>query len=435
MSSLTPPTDLCLELTCPACWYKFAPEAMKWVAAHPDLLGDPKRGDNVPIRFTPTRFDASGNAIDRNGAKCHAIACPRCHAVAPRAMVETPPIFLSIAGSPSCGKTYFLTSMAWQMRQSLPANFKVAIMDADSSCNRTLNDYEEQQFFNADRNTPVRLCKTEEQGDLYDAVNMDNQTVLHPQPFLFSVRPMQGHPGEQDSARISRLLCLYDNAGESFLPGRDSVNQPVTRHLGEASALFFCFDPTQDPRMRSALRGKTNDFQVVEETVTSRQEIVFQEMAERFKRLSGITQTQKTDRPVVIVVTKFDAWKPLYIDNEEMPLAETLGSPIQSRPDGSQSVLDRDLLNDVSNRTREVMFRYSPELVSAAEALSHRVSYVPVSATGRSPSKDLQSGILGIRPSEIDPVWCDVPLISALAQHGSSPHPSGLIPSTGGETF
>ncbi|TWT87846.1 hypothetical protein [Neorhodopirellula pilleata] len=411
--------ELLREVVCPSCWHHFAPEDVKWVATHPDLVGDSRLGENEAIRFLPTSFNVQANAIDRKGSICNELACPHCHRLLPRASTELPPLMLSIAGTPSCGKSYFLASMAWQLRQNLPSEFSVSITDADPQCNRILNDYEEQQFFNADRDTPVRLRKTEEQGEHYVAVRMGDQIILHPKPFLFGIRPMPGHPNAEQSHQVSRLLCLYDNAGESFLPGRDAVSNPVTRHLGEATALFFCFDPTQDPRMRAQLRGKSNDIQIVEETVTARQEIVFHEMTERYRRLTGTSQTTVTEKPVVIIVTKADSWQSL-CPGLKLP------RPIKSKPDGSLSAIDMNMVDLIGAQVRKLLFQFTPELVSAAESFSRNVMFIPVSATGRAPEKDPLTGIIGVRPRDVAPVWCDVPLLAVLAKHGA-----GLIPFVG----
>lgn len=413
------PTNLRGEIVCPSCWHRFSPDAVLWIATHPDLLGDSRLGDSERTRFLPTRFDVQGNAIDSSGGVCGELACPQCHLALPRPLIELPVLMLSIAGTPSCGKSYFLASMAWQLRQNMPAEFQLSATDADPQCNRILNDYEEQQFFNADRETPVRLRKTEEQGDHYATVRLGDQLVSYPKPFLFAIRPLRSHPNHAVAREIARVLCLYDNAGESFLPGRDGVNNPVTRHLGHSQALFFCFDPTQDPRMRSVLSGKTDDIQVVEESVTARQELVFHEMTERFRRLTGLSQTDATTKPLVVIVTKFDSWRSLVPD-------VTLNRPIKTKPDGSISAIDLVAVSRVSDQVRQLLNRFSPELVAAAESFSQNVSFIPVSATGRAPEKDAATGIVGVRPRDIDPVWCDIPLAVVIAKHGA-----GLIPFVG----
>lgn len=418
MSAATLRLNLNSEVICPSCWHVFPPHKVYWIATHPDLVGDPKMGQYEQVRFLPTRFDLAGNAIDTRGSVCSDLACPHCHLTLPRPTVELKPVFVSIAGTPSCGKSYFLASMSWQLRQNMPSEFRVGISDADPQCNRILNDYEEQQFFNADRDTPVRLKKTEEQGEDYATSMIDGQSVQFPRPFLFSMRPIDGHPNAHRGAAISRLLCLYDNAGESFMPGRDNVSNPVTRHLAHAAAVFFCFDPMQDPRMRAMLAGKSDDIQVTQQSVTARQEIIFHEMASRFRRLHGLGQSEKTDRPIIIIVTKFDGWKSLVPEVE-------LTRPIKTNSSG-MSAVDLAKVSNVSVRVRKLLYSVSPELVTSAESLSKHVWFIPVSATGRSPEFDADSGLTGVRPRDIEPLWCDVPLCVVLSQFGQ-----GLIPFVG----
>ena len=75
----------------------------------------------------------------------------------------------------------------------------------------------------------VAIAKTQVQGDLYDSVSMGTHIVQYPRPFLFNLQPMASHPNHSRSTEISRVMCLYDNAGESFLPGQDTASSPATR--------------------------------------------------------------------------------------------------------------------------------------------------------------------------------------------------------------
>ena len=49
----------------------------------------------------------------------------------PRALLEMKPVFLSILGAPASGKSYFLASMTWRLRQLLPRQFALNFGDAD----------------------------------------------------------------------------------------------------------------------------------------------------------------------------------------------------------------------------------------------------------------------------------------------------------------
>lgn len=397
------------RVTCPHCWHSFPPENTHWVAQAPELMGDQRLGPEAQLRFLPTRFNVKGEAVDAQGFACHELACPHCHLNLSRALVELEPVFVSILGTPACGKSYYLTSMVWKLRQTLPKHFGMSFGDADPSSNRLLHDYEEQQFLNADQNRLVAIRKTELQGELYDSVLFGEQTVSFPRPFLFSLRPLDHHPNRQSAAQISRVLCVYDNAGEHFLPGSDTAAAPVTRHLAMSRVLFFLFDPTQDPRFRSACEALTQDPQVHDRARTIRQETVLLEAADRIRRHAGVRQTAKHDRPLVVVVTKFDAWAPLLKDDLDKP-------PWDPSDESAVGALDVARVEAISQKVRALLWSMTPEIVSAAEGFAREVVYIPVSATGRSPEIDRETGMLGVRPRDLEPRWVEVPMIYTMCR-------------------
>jgi len=403
--------NLRTRITCPHCWETFPPEQTLWIAAHPELLNDSRLGSDKPQRFLPTRFNPEGNAIDVRGLVCQDLACPRCHLTIPRALLELPPLFVSIAGTPSCGKTYFLAAMTWTLRQTLPRDFHLSYSDADPQSNFILNKYEEDQFLNPDPDAVVKLLKTDPHaGDGYDYVSYGEQRVMYPRPFLFTIRPTQQHPKSIDSKRVARLLCLYDNAGESFLPGTDTAQQPVTRHLSQSHAILFCFDPTQDPRFRKACAGRTQDYQIDNAPVTARQETVLHEIINRVRHHTGLRQTERRRRPLIIAVTKYDAWWPLH-GYERLP------TPWHRTGSSGISCLDMPLINKISQATRVLLHKVTPELIAAAEEFSEQVWYIPVSATGCSPERKVDGlrEIWGVRPRNMNPMWCEVPMLAAVA--------------------
>ncbi|TWU00460.1 hypothetical protein Pla108_14110 [Botrimarina colliarenosi] len=399
------------RVTCPHCWQGFGSEDIRWVATHPDLQNDARLGDEG-LRFLPTRFNVQGNAVDSRGMICHEVACPNCHLRVPRPLVEVPPLFASIAGTPSCGKTYFLASMAWRLRNVLPGSFGVSFTDADPISNLPLNEYENLQFYNPDPDAYVKLAKTQTEGDLYNLVRYGEQIVRYPRPFLFSVRPAKEHPLFAKTSSASRLLCLYDNAGESFQPGSENAAAPVTRHLAQAQFLMFCFDPTQEPRLRRDCAERSGRSETDIGLETYRQDSVFHEMVARVRQHGALHQNQKHSRPLIIVVTKFDTWSPL------LGMGERLPDPWRQK-DGGLCGLDHALIDEVSNRVRDLLRKYSPSMVSAAESFTDHVVYVPVSATGCLPVVDSDTGqSLGVSPKDIDPIWAETPMLVALARWG-----------------
>lgn len=410
------------RVACPHCWHGFPPDRALWISQHPDLVGDQRLGQDQQRRFLPTRFRIDGTAFDERGFPCHELACPKCHLPVPRAMFEMEPFFLSIFGAPASGKSYFLASMTWQLRKTLPQHFALSFGDADAASNHRLQQYEGLHFLNPNHDGLVAIEKTETHGDLYDTVLFGDQSVSYLRPFLFCLNPLERHPNFKAGARISRAICLYDNAGESFLPGQDTATNPVTRHLAHSQALFFLFDPSQDVRFRSACKGKTSDPQMVERAERSgrerpvRQETILLEAGQRVRRYAGLSQNTKHSRPLIIVVTKYDCWSFL-LDGQK------LQSPWAENTTVSISAMRLETVESMSQKVRALLWKLTPELVSAAETFAEHVIYIPVSATGCSPEQDPQTGALGMRPRNIQPQWVEVPMMYAIARWSK-----GVIP-------
>lgn len=413
MELLTTGLTLQTKVSCPHCWHGFAPEESLWIAEHPDLIGDPKLGFEHAQRFLPSRFTPEGDAIDQAGHRATRMACPNCHLEVPRPLYQLQSIFFSILGAPACGKSYFLASLTWIMRQTLPKRFAVSMNDADATINGRLHQYEEVQFLNPNPDKPVALEKTEEQGDMYDTVNMGDHTVTLPRPFMFTLQPLVRHPLYKDAKGISRVMALYDNAGESFLPGADKATSPVTRHLALSKCLFFCFDPTQDPRFRRACEGISNDPQMqsrserLERETSVRQDTILLEAIQRVRRHAGLREDELHQRPLVIVVTKWDSWRKLLPGVSRKP-------PYKTIPDQEVQALDIERVKEVSLKVAELLGKICPEVVAAGEGFAEELYFVPVSATGHAPEVDAETGALGIRPRDMAPYWVEVPLMLAL---------------------
>ncbi|MEM6472020.1 MAG: hypothetical protein AAF802_20840 [Planctomycetota bacterium] len=404
---------LLTKVTCPYCWHDYAPEESLWISEHPDLIGDAKLGFQHAKRFLPSRFNPQGDAIDEMGQNATRMACPRCHLRVPNSMNQVPGLIFSIFGAPACGKSYFLTSMSWMLRQTLPKRFAVSMSDVDAETNARIHEYEELQFMNPDLETPVALAKTEEQGDLYETVDMGDHSVSYPRPFMFNLQPLSSHARYKRNREISKLICLYDNAGESFFPGADKTINPVTRHLAFSKCLFFCFDPTQDTRFRRACEGKSDDPQMISRTsrlareTTIRQDTILLEAIQRVRRHAGLRDDELHQRPLVIIVTKWDSWKDLLPDvSTDEPYVPIEGTKLCR--------LDSQRIKHASQRVGELMSDICPEIVAAAEGFSTSLTFIPVSATGSSPVVDPDSGSLGIRPRDMQPYWVEVPMLLAL---------------------
>ncbi len=399
------------QVTCPHCWERFPPEQILWISEHIDLIGDALLGPEQQQRFLPSRFTVEGDAIDARGLACRSLACPKCHLPIPRSMMEMEPLFLSILGAPASGKSYFLTAMTWQLRNLLPLEFAIGFTDADPASNRVLNECEESLFLNARESQVLPLGnlirKTELQGELYDAVAYGQQVVTYPRPFLFTMQPRSNHVSHLKAAELARVLCLYDNAGEHFQPGQDTTSSPVTRHLAQSRAVLFLFDPTQDKRFRAACRGKAIGAEGGRDNRLSRQETLLTEAAARVRKFSGLSHLARYERPLVVVLSKFDEWSHLFGPKDD-------AEPWRKR--GDVCGIDVDQIESRSQRLRQILQQYCPETVAAAESFAQNVTYIAVSSLGDQMEIDPATKLPGVRPSNIKPYWVTVPLLYALSK-------------------
>ncbi len=415
------PPGLLAKVTCPHCWTTFPPHDTKWVSAHPTLRDDQKVPEGGR-RFLPTRFSVSGQAIDAKGELCSDLACPRCHLTLPRDVIELPLAIFSIIGAPSSGKSYYLASSLWQLRSTLATRFAISFEDSDPVANQKLHQYEETLFLNAGQDKLVALPKTELDGDLYEQIEIEvDRVVLLPKPFIFRMSLLPNHPRSGAIQKNGRSICLYDNAGEHFLPGAQTANSPGTRHMLVAKTLMFVFDPTQHSQIRKLCMGRTDDPQVGGNVSSFRQDLILSEATRRIRAESGLNQGQRDTRPLIVILTKYDVWSSAV--KGPTLRADTV---IQEGP-GGLCRLNTALLKSMSGVFRNMLVKLAPEIVSTAEAFSEDVTYIPVSALGWSPEEIPGSGgaggngrlSLGIRPREISPLWSEVPLLYAI--HRSIP--------------
>ena len=400
---------------CPHCWHRFRPDQTLWVAAHPELLGDRLLTPEDPVRFLPSRFTPAGEAIDPSGSKTRRLACPNCHLEIPQLVLECPMVIMSLAGSPSSGKSYFLASAMWKLREELARHFSVAFTDTDPAMNRAITNNEGQLFLNEDQSASVAIDKTEMEGAQYNSVQFDpGVATMLAHPFIFTVRPSRDHVNGHAPHRLTQLFTLYDNAGEHFFPGADTARAPGTQHLAKAQVLMFVFDPTQDVRFRQRLAGVSGDPQLAPGAKTTRQDQLIVEMARRVRIHAGLAPQDRVSKPLFVILSKSDIWGPLLKDEDGTPIDIT--TPPYARERAGLGRMSIKRVDRTSDRIRSLLCEVAPELVSVAEDAFERVIFIPVSAIGTSPVLDPASGLLKVPVARIAPRWVTVPFIYTLAR-------------------
>jgi hypothetical protein len=319
-------------------------------------------------------------------------------------LLESPPVFFSILGTPGCGKSFYIAALCWELRQLLPKRFALSFADADLQVNRYINDHETRLFLGtSSRPVPLNglIAKTDVGGNdalLYASVMFGSRAVTYPRPAVFVMRPLPTHPSKHPEV-LHRVLCLYDNPGEHFLPGSDNANRPTTRHLARSQVLLYLFDPTQDPRFARLFHSSTG--QELPTQPTMRQELVLREAISRIRKFGQ--PGEKLERCLIVVVTKYDVWKPLF--------RQGAGDPYLAG-DGVAG-LDMESIKDRSEILRAILTQTCPDVVTAAEDFTPNVLYWPVSPLGEPPTTDAR-GVPVVVPANIRPIGVTAPVLFGL---------------------
>jgi len=441
------------KIVCPHCWHEFPPEQLHFIATSPELSFDHVVPGGAPRRFLPSQFTFQGDAIDPAGGICTETACPSCHLKVPRLLAQRKIISVSIFGAPGSGKSYLLAAMTHRIAEALH-EYGLSIDDVDAEANVILHEYEKELFHQPTADTRVQLKKTDIAGagsEWYSAVNWRGRSRLLPKPFLFRLDTIARTQG---SSSADRILCLYDNAGESFEPGGEAEDNPVTRHMARADGLIFVFDPTKETSFRRACHARSNDPQWSDQRM-SRQSALFSEAISRILRYRGLLPTDRIDTPLIVLVPKFDAWSFLLTDK---PLPAFWAAPEPSAANGSPTPkrFDARVVLAVSEALRKMLQAHANPLLTRIESACNakNVLYVPVSATGCSPRfdapestpaddataslDDLMNADLDLanvavadepaadvatnyfRAGDISPIWAEVPALTLLRM--TAPH-------------
>lgn len=360
-------------------------------------------------RFLPSQFTMSGDAIDPAGGICTETACPACHLKVPRLLALRETFSVSMFGTPSSGKSYLLAAMLRILEDRL-ADYHLAIDDVDAESNAIVHDYQRALFDQATPESRVTLLKTDTIGDWYQKVIFGSAEKTLPKPFLYRIDPLQGHLAYARAR--PQVLCIYDNAGESFEPGTESEGSPVTRHMSMAKGLLFVFDPTQEASFRAACRERSNDPQWADER-RSRQSTLFSEAMSRILRFQGALPTSQVETPLIVILPKYDAWSFL-LGDDGLP-APFRNVPLKDRGT-SIRVFDAPAVHRVSAACRTMLAKHAASTLMRIEERCDpkRTLFVPVSATGCGPAGQNEEGKYYHRAGDIAPTWAEVPLLALL---------------------
>ncbi|HTQ37814.1 MAG TPA: hypothetical protein VMJ32_02230, partial [Pirellulales bacterium] len=193
----------------------------------------------------------------------------------------------------------------------------------------------------------------------------------------------------------------------------------------ESRFLLFLFDPTQDPRWHQALKETNGHHQPPPPLVNvHRQEAVLREASIRIRKLLQISDGERLNRPLIVVLNKADAW--LQLLGQRLP-------DCQGPSNSTIWALNIDEIQRQSAQLQRLLRTHVPEICFAAESLASTVYYVPASALGNTPRFDA-AGQAFCRPGDIRPWNVTTPFllgvnltVGGLIARGHDPVPTNAL--------
>ena len=362
------------------------------IAVHDSLRGDPLLGEDAQQRFLATRFNNVGQALDAMSLPSSEIACPHCRRKLPPSFLEMPHHIISLVGDQSAGKSYFLSVLTKVFPATLYREFGIVFQDSDPTGNAPINDMR-KALFGAQTPAQAKLAKTVFEGAMYERLPRQGRMVALPRPFVYTLTA-------EEKTRERCALIFYDNAGEHFQPGVNTVEQPGAQHVASAAGIIYLFDPFNSPEFRRILQD-TNDPQL-EKPVVDQQDIILAEMRLRIQMIRNLHSGETIQTPVAFVVGKCDVW--LHLLN-----GKSLPNPI------SEGKLDAATIEENSGVVRALMYQHCPGVVANAESLSSNLMFFAASSFGHTPIK-IGPGQYVPDPAKLQPSYVEVPLLWILSQ-------------------
>lgn len=384
---------------CPFCHEAFSPKQTPAIAVHPQLQGDTILGDQAMKRFIPTHYTPEGYVLDELGAECHEFACPHCHYKLPPFFEKSEHHRVAVLGAPASGKAYYLASLVHQLERELPRNFGIPFRDADPEQNTALNNMRVRVFYS---NTPEEFREGRDflTGKLHSKVWRRNAYENLPRPFIYSL----------NKERHAHTLVFY-NGTTVCGQGSQDVLKFDKEALKHVNAVFYLFDPTQDPSFREVIEDMNPGIEFAMPASHCRQSVLLADIEMHLRKTLGLPLEGKIDIPISFILTKSDLWLGL------------LG-PEPLLPTVRNGRLKLHNIQANSARMRDLLFRIAPEICSNAESISDNICYFAVSSFGTEPEvfTDELTANTYIAPvgGKLTPTHVTDPVMWVLAQNNHS---------------
>lgn len=198
--------------------------------------------------------------------------CPTCKKELPSTIFQFDQyIKFCIVGQTACGKTNYITVMIEEFKQKLNKKMLISPMNSETS--------------------DIQADHVEYLYEQKVAVPSTDKGYLTPQQW--QITDCTKYNKVKDAYKVYSLN-IFDGAGEDYV----NMTDDIRRYINGSDYIFFLIDPLNLPEVRKQL-GKS-------EVSKNASEELVKEMAQYLRMGFGLPAGKKIDKPVAVILTKFD---------------------------------------------------------------------------------------------------------------------------------
>ncbi|MDR0537651.1 MAG: hypothetical protein LBH04_06385 [Tannerellaceae bacterium] len=240
---------------CPKCNAK---HDQLWAGPYGILQRTCKCGEKLPTTFF-------------NGRKKLTASCPKCDKSIES--LETRPIAIPIIGAPSVGKTFFVFSLVWYIKEQF-ARTKGFVF-------KFMNSYNENNY-----NSEISILH---RGQYLRKTVENNPIALN---FFLTKN------------KSKSLFFFYDSAGEAFSSTQNLVQHKFYDYF---NGLIFIIDPFSIPSVYAKYQSNLSGNTSIKPSITPLED-VYDALIINLEKNYKIKTTERISKPVAIVFSKVDAF-------------------------------------------------------------------------------------------------------------------------------
>lgn len=230
------------------------------------------------------------------------IVCPTCHNTLPTYNKAGYEFIISAVGGMDAGKSSYLAVLIREMKRHIAMYLKgVSTFMDDCSAREYEERFLKYLYPNIGTKPAVRIPKTK-------SCFCGNTLLTANRPILVNCKLPKKSWWRKEP--VNHTLVLYDAAGEDF--EEEECMFTISKNIIYSDAILFFVDPMKISYVRNSVKKETAlGASTSEQAQGSQADEILLRMAKMIRMQYGLSEEDKIDIPIAVIVSKLDILQPL----------------------------------------------------------------------------------------------------------------------------